>query len=652
MNREFLDLYNRELKILYESGKEFAEEYPGVADRLGGLSRERMDPMIDGLIQGAAFLAARVQLKIKHEFPEFTSNLLEQIVPHYLAPVASAMLVRVDPPHGEPNLKDGLEIESGSYLEARYVERERRVACKFRLSAAITLWPFEITDAAFLPTPAAIQALGLETGPEILSGMQVSLTRRNAAKPEDEPSEEQARLKPDLLIAKCRTKELPVHLVSSEQDAVRLYEMLFAHCRGVVFRYLNEFGDPVFVRAPEDCLSQIGLAPEERLFPHDNRVFRGFDLLQELFVLPQKFLGFRLTGLDKVLPKIPARDADMIFLFDHADARLPSVVRADIFSLYSAPAANLFEMQTARVPVKTNEHEYHIVADRSRHLDYEIHRVVRVAAHFAGTGSKAEVLPLYSAPGNAAERDTLFYSIRRAPRRRSTEERRYGRSSSYTGTDVFLSVAGQAAFRGPEIAELSVRAMCSNRHLTEHLPVGQGGADFTIEDNTELSVSCIAGPTPPRESIVTRSRALNEAAPRGTAAWRLISLLSLNHLGLTQRGTEDPAAALREMLSLFADTSDSATERRIRGILSVESRPVVRRLRQANGTGAARGLEVTLTFDEKAYEGSGVFLFGAVLDRFLSEYAPLNNFTQTVVRSSERGEIMRWPPRMGARIEL
>jgi type VI secretion system protein ImpG len=194
--------------------------------------------------------------------------------------------------------------------------------------------------------------------------------------------------------------------------------------------------------------------------------------------------------------------------------------------------------------------------------------------------------------------------------------------------------------------------MCSNRHLTEHLPVGQGGADFTIEDNTELGVSCIAGPTPPRESIVTRSRALNEAAPRGTAAWRLISLLSLNHLGLTGQGTEDSAAALREMLSLFADTSDSATERRIRGILSVESRPVVRRLRQANGTGAARGIEITLTFDEKAYEGSGVFLFGAVLDRFLSEYAPVNNFTQTVVRSSERGEIMRWPPRMGARIEL
>src|SRR5436190_14629958 len=192
MHREFLALYNRELQLLYEQGKEFAEEYPGVAERLGGLTRDRMDPMIAGLLEGAAFLAARVQLKLKHEFPEFTSNLLEQLVPHYLAPVPSAMLVRVDPPYAEPNLKDGLKIDKGSYLEARYTERERRVACRFRLAADISLWPFEIEHAEFLSTPAALQALGLETGPDIMAGMQISLTRRTAAGREDEPGDEEA----------------------------------------------------------------------------------------------------------------------------------------------------------------------------------------------------------------------------------------------------------------------------------------------------------------------------------------------------------------------------------------------------------------------------------------------------------------------------
>src|SRR3984885_10851415 len=107
MNREFLDLYNRELQLHNEQAREFAEEYPGIAERLGGILEDRVDPLVSGLLEGAAFLAARVQLKLKHEFPEFTSNLLEQLVPHYLAPTPSAMLAKVLPTFGDKALREG-----------------------------------------------------------------------------------------------------------------------------------------------------------------------------------------------------------------------------------------------------------------------------------------------------------------------------------------------------------------------------------------------------------------------------------------------------------------------------------------------------------------------------------------------------------------
>jgi type VI secretion system protein ImpG len=42
-------------------------------------------------------------------------------------------------------------------------------------------------------------------------------------------------------------------------------------------------------------------------------------------------------------------------------------------------------------------------------------------------------------------------------------------------------------------------------------------------------------------------------------------------------------------------------------------------------------------------------LLGAVLDRFFAEYVAINHFTQTVIRTPERGEIMRWPLRLGLR---
>ena len=62
-----------------------------------------------------------------------------------------------------------------------------------------------------------------------------------------------------------------------------------------------------------------------------------------------------------------------------------------------------------------------------------------------------------------------------------------------------------------------------------------------------------------------------------------------------------------------------------------------------------RGLEVTLTCDETAFEGTGVFLLGAVLERFFAKYVSLNSFTETVLRTAERGEIMRWPAQPGRR---
>src|SRR5712675_2395140 len=129
MDREFLDLYNTELQLLYEQAREFADEYPGIAERLGGLITDRMDPMVAGLLEGAAFLAARVQLKLKHEFPEFTANLLEQLVPNYLAPTPSAMLIKVLPPYSDPALRDGKRIARGAYFDASYRERKRSIAC-------------------------------------------------------------------------------------------------------------------------------------------------------------------------------------------------------------------------------------------------------------------------------------------------------------------------------------------------------------------------------------------------------------------------------------------------------------------------------------------------------------------------------------------
>jgi type VI secretion system protein ImpG len=652
MNREFLEFYNRELALLREQASEFAQEYPGVAERLGGLMSDRVDPMIGGLLEGSAFLAARVQLKLKHEFAEFTTNLLDQLAPHYLAPTPSAILAQVQPKFGDPALREGRVVPRGAYLDAAYRELERNIACRFALAAPIALWPFEILNAEYFAAPGPLQALGLPVGSECLAGLRLQLTVRGAERLEDEPQESESQTRPELRFSTCRVKDLTVHFLGHEADAVALYEQIFAHCRGVFFRYLDSFGDPVVVGGGDDMLRQIGFNENEALIANDKRVFRGFDFLREYFTFPRRFLGFSLQGLGPVAPKLPAKTVDIVFVFDESHARLAAAIRKDFFALYAAPAVNLFEKTLDRIAVKSNLHEYQIVPDRSRTLDFEPNRILAVFAHIPGVAQKVAVEPLYTAAA-ARSASGLCYTARRLPRRRTAEERKYGQKSDYTGTDMFLSLGERS---DPEevnrVAELSVQALCTNRHLPEHLPVGDGGADFRFLDDVQLEVRCVAGPSRPLEPILTSMAGKIEGASIGDVAWRIVNMLSLNHLGLVQRAGGESGKALREMLSLFADMSDNATERKIRGVRSVDARPIVRRIRRGHGVGAARGLEITVLIDDKAYEGSGPFLIGAILDRFLSEYVGLNHFTQTVIRTTERGEIMRWPPRLGSRSDL
>ena len=61
---------------------------------------------------------------------------------------------------------------------------------------------------------------------------------------------------------------------------------------------------------------------------------------------------------------------------------------------------------------------------------------------------------------------------------------------------------------------------------------------------------------------------------------------------------------------------------------------------------------MTVTLDEAAFEGTGVFLLGALLDEFFAQYVSINSFTETVVRTLDRGEVMRWPVRGGRRLML
>ena len=102
------------------------------------------------------------------------------------------------------------------------------------------------------------------------------------------------------------------------------------------------------------------------------------------------------------------------------------------------------------------------------------------------------------------------------------------------------------------------------------------------------------------------------------------------------------AGALRELLKLYADYRDPVMGGQIEGVLTLSSQPMRRRMKSPGPIVSAHGIELTVTCDEQAFEGYGLFLFGSVLQKFFGRYVSIDSFTETVIKSNERGEIMRW----------
>ncbi|MBP0615934.1 type VI secretion system baseplate subunit TssF [Jiella mangrovi] len=651
MDDQLLSSFEEELAILYERAADFAAEFPGVAERLGGLNRETADPGIKALLEGAAFMAARVQLQLKAEFATFTNELLDQLLPGHLEPVPSCALVEAEPLPGGDASSGPRIAPAGAIMESTHRDAKRGVACRFRLASPISRWPLALEAAAYLPSTASMQALHAGAGPSVMAGLKITLQRLDSSGSQVGGKKGFAALGID---------DLTFHIVGARAERDAIYEQLFARLEGIAIRHVDDNGDPRFSRLPLTAIEPIGFSRDESLFPADDRVSPGLALLREFFAFPDKYLAFRLTGLSWALKGVSSSEIDLVFEFSDVDPTLAARVSERSFRLYAAPAVNLFEKHCDRIRLSPERFEHQVVPDRSALLEYEPHRVTRVSAIYAGKAEGAAVLPLHApaaAPDVASERAApasggpsgaaLTFTTRRLPRRLTDQERRHGSGPVYRGTDLFLMLGESStleADRAPR--ELAVTALCSNRHLAGELSRLPDGGQMRLYGDSETPLRAIVGPTEPRRSIVAHPQP-GGGPERGESLWRLIGFLSFSHSGLASHDPAAGAEALRAVLSLYADLSEAATERRLRGILALSCQPVTRRLRRPDGFHGARGIAVTLRLDDAAFEGVGVMLFGAVMERFFADLSSVNSFTETVITTPARGVVKRWPPRSG-----
>ena len=625
MDPRLLRYYNRELQHVREMGGEFAREYPKIAGRLGLEGFECADPYVERLLEGFAFLAARVQLKLDAQYPVFTQHLLEMVYPHYLAPVPSMAVVQLQPDLKEAALVTGHTIARQTSLRSQ-TGRDDRTACEYRTAHDVTLWPLELTEAKYFETPAAVAAAGvpIPAGKVVRAGLRLKIKVTAGA--------------PAHALA---LDELPIFIAGADELPKRLYEQLLGNAVGYVVRAPGADGNVVSETYAANAIRPKGFDDSEALIPYTARSFSGYRLLQEYFACPERFLFAVFTGLRSVLARSKGSEFEIDVLFDRSVARLHNAVDAGNFRLFCTPAINLFPRRADRIHLQSGKTEYHVLADRTRPMDFEIHSISNVEGFGDRQEPEMRFQPFYGCDERTWHSGTsAFYTVRREPRLLSSRQKLNGARSSYIGNEMFISLvdASDAPY-STALRQVGMQLLCTNRDLPLTMPVGKSHTDFTMETGAPVqAIRCVAGPTKPRAPTAT-----------GETAWRLLSHLQLNYSSLLGDGNEQGAAALREMLTLYCDEFDSSARRQIEGVKAVHSAPIVRRIPVPGPISFGRGLEITLTCDDGAFEGTGAFLLASVMQHFFARYVSVNSFTETVLRTLERNEVARWPAQLGTR---
>jgi type VI secretion system protein ImpG len=487
MREELLEYYERELTYLRQLGGKFAEKYPRVASRLL-LEPDRCDdPHVERLLEGFAFLAARIHLRVDDDFPEVTSALLGIVAPHYLRPIPSMTLVecQVDPEQGKQTA--GQVMPAGTPLVTKRTFDGQ--PCRFRTAYPVELWPFTVGECDWR------QPERLTDPVRVPGATGVLRARLQCAR--------------DVDFKQISPRRLVFHLAGDVNVVYTLYELLCRNCISVLVRNPKQRGSkPVSI--PVTRLRPVGFEESEALLPYPKRSFDGYRLLQEYFTFSEKFLFFELGGLEAIAEAGCDDQAEILFCFSRFDRPersqdLETGVSARTLRLGCTPVVNLYSQVAEPILVTHTKHEYHVIPNVRRQDTQEIHSIDEVLASSTSRRESIKLEPLYSYRFQARKESTRAYW--HAVRRRNELGERVPSTMHLSLVDI----DGQMTQPNAEV--LTVRCSCSDFDLPSRLPFGLEDGDFAAEDFPAIKmITALRRPTPSYDPPRAKSQ-----------LWRLVS---------------------------------------------------------------------------------------------------------------------------------
>jgi len=623
----FSDAYEEELRYMRELLLEFTLDHPKIARRLGIQAGEIGDPYVERLIQAFAWEAARSQLRIDAAFPEFTQRLLEAVYPNYVRPTPSMSVARLFPDPQRDIPLDGFMLKRGSML-ASAIPRDERTSCLFTTSQNVTLYPLEIVKAKLTGIP-----------PDILS-LQGKIPEHSQVKG--------ALRMTFRTTGECRINELvnlerlPIYLATgNEALASRLFELIHTAALATVIGEPERFDEPcapVSIVYP-DAVQHHAMEPGDGTLPQDLPKFHGNNLLHEYFSNPSQFYFFTLTGLKNGFAAISENEAEIVILLGRDPGELAHEVDASQFALFCTPVTNLFLKKLTAIEVAFTDDEVLLVLDALREADYEVFSVARLYASSTETSGKLEFLPCDIALRQDEGNHDRYFRLRRETIAFiAGEKRRYGTHMPYTPSRLHVSLVDAQNHPYPGMNYVETWLWLTNADLP-------GLIERNGKTDLELLVSapvCSVG-------LIRPLSAPWPPLAQGDDAWKLISLLNIHASPfIAMNDGKAVADILRERLRIFVRPWDEMGRRMVYSIVDFSIEPVTCLLPEKS-LRFGRGLGIRLTMDESMLEGVSPYLFGLVLERWVTQLASQNSATRLELHSLQRGKIADWPAREGTR---
>ncbi len=606
MSEDLLPYYNKELGYIRKLGAEFAKKHPKIAGRLKIGEDSVEDPHVSRLIEGFAFLTARIRHKLDDSFPELTDALLGVLYPDYQAPLPSMSIIQAT---AKEEASGSYFIEAGTELETIQIQGE---SCYFQTTYNTDVWPIEITEAKLMGMPFSSPPNPIKNKANAVLKLKLKCVSSQQSFEDLNPT------------------SLRFFIKGQEQHTHKLYELIHNNCIGISLANSQTDSSPLNIKASQ--LQPVGFKDEEAALPFSHRSFPGYRLLAEYFLFPEKFLFFDICGLkDKF--DIIENDLEIYIYLSQTITELEQNITKDNFALNATPIVNLFKQRAEPILLTDMVQEYRVIPNIRKPDANEVHSITKVSA-VSPDDQEYEFQPFYGTHKNTTniskdEDNQLFWHVRR-------ESSEWSGGKLDAGTEIYLSLL-DINFRTVTPGKrwtLNIETTCTNRNLPNHLPYGGGQpAIQLIEGTPEITnLQCLTAPTK------TRRPELKE-----NTRWQLISHLTLNHF-TGEKGLQ----VLKDTLRLYDFVDSAESKSLIAGVTGIKTKTISTRIHSNNRIGIAQGTSICVEFDESQFVGSGLFLFAAILDHFFAQFCTLNSFTKfSAIHRGKDKPFCEWPPRSG-----